>query len=422
MATKNRSGLLSNRNFRLMFSSYSLASFGDWFDMLAIQVLVVYRWGVDPLTIALIPVVMALPGILLGSFAGTIADRVRKARIMMLCDIGTAAITLCILTATNMTMLLPLLALRAALSVFHVPAQQALTKQVVPSDLLFQATSLNGLVNQSSKVAGPLLGAFTLVLLTPQACIILNAVVRIISALLLWPLRHLRETSSATGIECVKASNNFWYEWREGWRFILRTKMVMHTMLFGFFGLLSILMIDFQFATVLRGIDSSSESIVGWFISAIGAGAVGIIMLLNRLKRISSGWGFGGGYFLIGSGIFLLGSSQEGIEIGLLLSFGVLIGIGNGLFMVTNNYILQKETPSSMTGRIFGIQNTLISFIMLTAPLVGGVFIGLLGASSSFMLIGIITGSLGLLGLFLRHMIWPASAQTASEINRSANA
>ncbi|CAM2857490.1 MFS transporter [Paenibacillus sediminis] len=68
-----RLGALSNRNFRQIFFAYAFASFGDWFDMLAIQVLVAYRWDVDPLLLALIPATMGMPGVLLGSFAGTMA-------------------------------------------------------------------------------------------------------------------------------------------------------------------------------------------------------------------------------------------------------------------------------------------------------------------------------------------------------------
>lgn len=404
---KQNHALLKDRKFRLLFSSYSLASFGEWFDMLAIQVLVAYQWGVDPLMIALIPVVMALPGLLFGSFAGTIVDHVQKARIMMVCDVITAGLTLSILTISSIEWLLPLLALRAAMSVFHVPAQQALTKQVVPSDLLLQATSLNGLVSQASKVAGPLLGAIALVVLTPQACIIFNAITKTLSALLLWPLRLMREEFVATSEEQTQIHHTFWAEWREGWRFMYRTKRLLHTLIYGSFGLLSILMIDYQFATVLRGIDPTNEPLLGWFVSAIGVGAVGIILFLNRLSTINSGWGFGGGYLLIGAGIILLGSSKPGIELGFLLCFGIMIGIGNGLYMVTHNYTLQQHTPPNMTGRIFGIQNTIVGSIMLTAPLAGGMLIRGVGAGQSFIIIGTITAILGCLGLLLSRFLWP---------------
>ncbi|WP_196765488.1 MFS transporter, partial [Paenibacillus polymyxa] len=83
-----------NGRFRRMFAAHTAASFGDWFDAIAIQVLVAYRWEADPMMIALIPVVMALPGLLLGSIAGTLADRVHKARLMIVCDAAIALLTL----------------------------------------------------------------------------------------------------------------------------------------------------------------------------------------------------------------------------------------------------------------------------------------------------------------------------------------
>ncbi|CAM2857410.1 hypothetical protein PASE110613_04695 [Paenibacillus sediminis] len=88
-----------------------------------------------------------------------------------------------------------------------------------------------------------------------------------------------------------------------------------------------------------------------------------------------------------------------------------MIGIGNGLYMVTQNYILQKETPADMTGRIFGIQNTIISLIMLTAPFAGGMLIRSSGAGNAFVLIGLVTSALGMLGVILRSIIWPVSEQ-----------
>ncbi|WJH27275.1 MFS transporter [Paenibacillus sp. CC-CFT742] len=185
--------LWTNFRFMRMFIAYALATFGDWFDALAIQILVVYRWGADPLIIALIPVCMAVPGILLGSVAGTLADRLHKVKIMLLCDVITVVLTVAILFAPSAAWLLPLLALRAMMGVFHIPAQQALTRQVVAEEHLFQASSLNGFVGQCSKVAGPLLGAVILAIFSPQICIVINACTRLISGLVLWPLRRLTE-------------------------------------------------------------------------------------------------------------------------------------------------------------------------------------------------------------------------------------
>ncbi|WP_028589857.1 MFS transporter [Paenibacillus massiliensis] len=432
---KDTSGLLRNRSFRLLFSAHALASLGEWFDAIAIQVLVVYRWGADPMMIALIPVVMALPGLLLSSLAGTLADRLPQARLMMLSDLAAACLTLAVLFAPGIAWLLPLLALRACASVFQLPAQQGLTRVIVPSDQLLQAASWNGLVGQGSKVAGPLLGAMLLVLLSPQLCIALNAVARLCSAALLWPLRGLSSklapassgmlTSNGGGGQSTphqaaidantiakQNEEGFLAQWREGWAYIVRTKRLLHTLIFGLFGIMAILMIDYQFATLLRTIYPGDESLVGWLISAIGIGAVAVIMVLNRMNHIGAGWGLGGGYLFIGGAIAVLGVLPPGSPIWLLLVAGVLIGLGNGLYMVTQNYILQSETPAHLVGRIFGIQNTVLGAVMIGAPLAGGVLIQMAGPGISFLAIGSVVGLLGVSGMLLQSMIWGHEPKT----------
>lgn len=449
---KGTSGLLRNRSFRLLFSAHALASLGEWFDAIAIQVLVVYRWGADPMMIALIPVVMALPGLLLSSLAGTLADRLPQARLMMLSDVAAACLTLAVLFAPGIAWLLPLLALRACASVFQLPAQQGLTRVIVPSDQLLQAASWNGLVGQGSKVAGPLLGAMLLVVLSPQLCIGLNAVARLCSAALLWPLRGLSSKQAIAssdmmtsgegrgqgyeqpfgGGTCIEEQGQsaplqaaidadeatgqdgggFLAQWREGWAYIVRTKRLLHTLIFGLFGIMAILMIDYQFATLLRTIYPGDESLVGWLISAIGIGAVAVIMVLNQMKHIGAGWGLGGGYMCIGGAIAVLGVLPPGSPIWLLLVAGVLIGLGNGLYMVTQNYILQSETPAHLVGRIFGIQNTLLGAVMIGAPLAGGMLIQMTGPGLSFLAIGSVVGLLGVSGMLLQSIIWGHEPKT----------
>ncbi|MEC0126444.1 MFS transporter [Paenibacillus pabuli] len=404
----------TNIRFMRMFIAYALATFGDWFDALAIQVMVAYRWGADPLIIALIPVCMAVPGILLGSVAGALADRLHKVKIMMICDLITVLLTIAILFAPSAAWLLPLLAIRAMMGVFHVPAQQALTRQVVAEAHLFQASSMNGFVNQCSKVAGPLLGAVTLAVFSPQVCILINACTRLLSGAVLWPLRHLtekKEPSEPSALDgsplgAEESAEPLFTQWQQGWRFIISSRTLLSTILFGCVGLMAILMIDYQFTTLFREIKPGNEALIGWMGSSAGAGAVVIILLLNRLPRIGYGWGLGGGYLLIGVGIAALGwLGPQTSEIWVII-WGLCIGLGNGLFMVTLNYLLQKETPPAYVGRVFGIQNSLSSVVLVVAPLTGGALIRATGASHTFQYIGMATLAIGLAGIILQRILW----------------
>ncbi|GIP23591.1 MFS transporter [Paenibacillus sp. J22TS3] len=408
----------ANRIYAKMFTAYAISSFGEWFDAFAIEVLVAYRWQADPLMIALIPVMMALPGILLGSLAGVVADRWKKVNLMLFTDAAETVLTVLLLFAPGMSWLLPLLALRAAMGVFRVPSHQALTRQVVREDQLLKATSYNGLVNQFSKIAGPLLGAVVLTVLSPQLCILVNAVTRLISCLLLFTLRRIEEnlTAPQAAVGSDEGAGpehrlSFMEQWKMGWAVLLQRRILLSTLIVNMTVILVILMIDFQFPTLYREIAPDNESLLGWMVASTGVGAAATIMILNRRNRISYGTGIGGGIVLIGIAIGAMGLLSPGSPEIWSLVLGFVIGIGNGLFMVTNNYVLQKETPEDMTGRIFGIQNMMSSTIMIAAPLTGGLLIRGFGVEVVFFVLGLLVLLFGLVCLLLQRVLWPSGTK-----------
>lgn len=416
-----QTSLFRNKIYTRVYCAYAAATFGDWFDTLAIQVLVGYRWGVSPLMLALIPVVNALPSVLLGSFAGVAADRLNKLKLMRICDLLTAVLTLLVIFAPSMLWLLPLLMLRAVLSTFIVPAQQSLTRSIVREDQLLQATSWNGIVNQGSKIAGPLLGGFALSLLSPQWCILLNVFFRMGSYFLLLTVRNAETAGTDRAIEAVKekghpsetSSENkipLRTMWKEGWGLLLQSRLLLATMGFGLIGALVIQMIDFQFTSLFRTISPNQESYLGWMVAASGAGAILMIMALNKIKRtIGYGWKFGLGYALIGVPVGALGLLPHGVSVLPILLLGFILGLGNGLFMVTFNYCLQKETPPSMVGRVFGIQSTILGVVMIGAPLLGGLFVEMAGPERIFFCFGAAIALLGLFGILFGRVLWPAA-------------
>lgn len=421
-------GLLRNKVFSRVYTAYAAATFGDWFDMLAIQVLVGYRWEAGPLMLALIPVANALPGVLLGSLAGVAADRIDRLMLMRLCDLLTAALTLLILLAPNMLWLLPVLTLRATLSTFVIPAQQSLTRSIVREDQLFQATSLNGIVNQGSKIVGPLLGGFALALLSPEWCILMNAIFRVVSLLILLSVKTAEVNSGKTGPSLADPSEgaseaavnaSLRTLWIEGLSYILKTRLLLVTMLLGFVATLVIEMIDFQFTSLFREIAPQQEAYLSWMVTAAGVGAVLVIAALNRWNKGAAGyvWKFGAGYGLIGMAIGGLGLLPAGTTVVPILLLGFGLGVGNGMVIVTFNYCLQKETPPDMVGRVFGIQTSLMGGVMFVAPLLGGLLVERIGPIITFVCLGGIIAALGLLVLGLGRTLWRAEAASVGEMD-----
>jgi len=419
VSTVPQTSVWRNRIFTKMYSAYAISSFGDWFDAFAIEILVAFRWRADPYMIALIPVMLALPGILFGSFAGVIADRWKKVKLMMLADVAETLLTIFLLFAPGMYWLLPLLALRATMGVFRVPAHQSLTRQVVREDQLLKATSYNGLVNQFSKIAGPLLGAVALTLISPQLCILVNAITRFVSCILLFTLRHIdqnamdeKKQTESEATDHEEAKMGFVLLWKQGWEALVKSRILCSSFIVNMIVMLIILMIDFQFPTLYREIAPHNESLLGWMLASTGVGAFFTILILNRLDKVRYGPGIGGGAALIGAALGGMGLlTMESSEVWSII-LGFVIGIGNGLCIVTYNYLLQKETPEGMTGRIFGIQNMSTSTLMIGAPLIGGVLIHGMGVNKVFFWLGMVVLIIGIVCLAMQRVLWPVRLQS----------
>ncbi len=419
---KQGTSLLHNKVYMRVYSAFATASFGDWFDALAIQVLVGYRWQASPLMLALIPVAIALPSILFGSVAGVAADRLNKLKLMRVCDLLTAFLTVLLLFAPDMAWLLPLLALRSAISTVNMPAQQSLTRSIVREDQLLQASSLNGLVNQGSKIAGPLLGGLALMLLTPQWCILLNALLRGCSYLLLLSVRNIPTEENHVPELPSEERVPLRTMWKEGWSFMLGSRILLNMMLYGLAGALAIQVIDFQFTSLFREYSPGGESVLGWMVAASGIGAVLTIVVLGKLSQaISYTWRLGMGYVLIGASVAGLGLLQPGDSVVWVFVLGFVLGMGNGSFMVAFNYLLQKETPPHMTGRVFGIQSTLLSAVLIIAPLMGGLLVEYAGPARIFIIFGIIQVTLGMIGLLFGRVLWRGNKQAEASTVEQAS-
>jgi len=397
--------LRTNRTFAKMFAAYGLSAFGDYFDFMAISILLGFVWKVDAMTMALLPLSFAVPGILFSQLAGILADRWNKRNLMMTTDLVRAALTLLLILAPNTWTLLALIALRSSARVFHYPAQQVMTRTVVGSDQLLQATSLNGAVFQLSKVLGPLLGASVAAAFSPSACMAVNAACYILSALLLLsvPARqgNVAEPANEQKADSLRAA------WREGWLIALRTRSLLTSILFCLIGLAGIQLIDAQIATLLREAVPDRPEMIGWLVTAIGAGGLAGVASLRRFKQLSAyGWPLGGGVALIGFMFAAVSFYQPSTPLWFILFSSFVGGIGTGFTSAGMNYIVQKETPVEAIGRVSGILESLSSVIFVAAPLAGGVMIGLYGVSMTFLAVGVAVGGVGLTGVVFQRWLW----------------
>lgn len=400
--------LLKNRVFAKMFAAYGLSTLGDWFDFIALSMLLGYVWKAEPMTLALLPLAYALPSVFLSQFAGIAADRFGKLKVMIITDLIRFGLTLLLILAPNPWWLLGIVLIRSTAEIFYAPAHQALTRHVVSEDQLLQAASLNGSVFQSGKLIGPLLGGIAAAFVSPAVCLLINALSFLGSAACLLGIGSIRESAQGETNTAETPEHTSWIAtWLEGWRILLHNRTLFFSTLFFLLSLTAIQLVDAQFVVILREKAPGQPELLGYMISAIGVGALLAVMWLSRLKEIVSyGWVLGGGVLLIGVMVTWAGLYQPRSGVSWLLLAAFLGGIGTGLASVGSNYLRQKETPKETIGRVTGILDSLSSSIFIIAPLLGGALIQTWGVSLSFQWTGILIGGIGAAGILLQKVIW----------------
>jgi len=408
--------LRKNRSFAHMFAAYGLSAFGDYMDFMAVAILFGFAWGADAMTIALLPLAYAVPGILLGQFAGIVADRRNKRNVMIAADWIRAVLTVLMVFAPNVWAMLAWISLRSAARVFHYPAQQAMTRRVVEPGELLQATSLNGAVFQLSKVLGPLIGASAAAAFSPLGCIAANAACFAVSAALLLRIPAEQGNVAEHADARPEKKSGLFGAWREGWLTVAASRILLTSIAFGLVGLFGIQLIDAQIAVLLRDIAPRRPELLGWIVSAIGAGGLTAVAWLRRYKQLTAyGWLLGGGVALIGAMFAAAGTFRHDTPAWFMLAASFAGGIGTGFTSTGMSYILQKETPPEAIGRASGILDSLSGVVFVIAPIAGGALVEWKGASFAFLAAGTAVGGIGLLGIAARRRLWGSTGRTGAD-------
>lgn len=407
--------LQKNKAFRTLLTAYGLSTLGDWFDFIAVAIFLGYVWEADPMTMALLPIAYAAPGIVLGQFAGVLADRVHKVRMIMTANMVQASLTLLLLAMPDPLSFLLVIALRSCASVFNDPAHQTLTRQIVSPEHLLRAASLNGGIYQTAKLIGPLIGGTIAAILTPAICLMINAASYVVSTLLMLTIRNVERRLPKSASDSGEKAVSLRVAWQEGWAVFLQNRVLLVSAIFSLLAMMAIQLADAQLPVIFREKVPNRPEIVGYSVSVIGLGALLTITWLHRLGQIRSyGWVLGGGVLLIGICFSWIGLFQPGSAVYWLLLASLLAGIGTGLTSVGLNYLIQKETPIHALGRVRGIVDSLSSVTFIVAPLMGGGLMTWLGPAKSFLWIGLLVAAVGGIAIVLQRWIWGNRAADSS--------
>ncbi|MGH2641331.1 MAG: MFS transporter [Actinomycetota bacterium] len=412
---KTFSSMHVSRNFRLFFVGQLISVTGTWVNWTAGAVLVL-KLTDSGVALGIEAALLFLPVLLFGVYAGSIADRFDKRRILVWSNAGYAVLAAVqfALVATGVVeiwMVFVIAFLTGLILAIEPPTRQSFYVELVGEEHITNAISLNSAVFTGTRVLGGAVAGLMIDGLGLWSPFLLDAVsyVGVIVALLAMRIHELhpqRKAEREPGL--VRAGLR--YVWSSQ---ALRVPLVVMALVYLFTFNFSVL-IPLQAHRTYLG--SGLE--IGWLYAALGLGAfLGAIAMANRqteptLRRLAG--------FSVAFGLFIAVAGWAPTFVWGLIAM-VPVGYASMLFAITANSTLQRFTRADMRGRVMALYTT----IFLGSSAIGGPIAGWVaeawGVPEALIASGAVAVVAGLLALRAREAA-PATAEvpTADTAARSA--
>ena len=379
------SGLAVLRNPNLSF--YLSARF---LGTLAVQMQsVAVGWQVYQITgslfdLGLIGLAQFAPFLVLILWAGHVADRYDRRKIIVLCMMTQLLVSalLLLFTASGSRVVWPVFAvlvLFGSARAFMMPASQAVLRNLVPDKDFGQAVALGSSTFHVAVIAGPVLGGL-LYAYGPTTVYMISAALLALATLL------MASTRSAPQVRSKEPAS--WHTLLEGLRFVRSRPIVLGAISLDLFAVL------FGGATALlpayaHDVLHAGPTALGWLRTAPGAGAAlcSIALAFFPLRRRVGAWMFGG-VAVFGLATLVLGLTGD-FNVALVALF--LLGAGDMVSVYVRHLLVQYETPDDIRGRVSAVNAVFIGASNELGEFESGVTAGWFGLVRAILLGGAAT-------------------------------
>ncbi|WP_394136950.1 MFS transporter [Cytobacillus oceanisediminis] len=392
---------LKSKPFRSLFGAQLFSDLGNWLDLIALQVIVAYHWGLDETAIASVIIVLGLPWVIIGPFASVFVDRLPKKAVMIVCLLLRVVFVAGLFFAPNLYILLLFVFLKGTVSALYDPARQSAIRMIVPDSLLPEAVTLSQLSVNMMKIAGPALGGGIIALFGPKSPFLFEAAGFLIAVIFLLFLPNLKKLEKSEEIEPAgkPEKRKYWFDFSEGIKHIAHTPLLKISIILSSAAFFIIFLYDGLFVFIAQHL-GFSEGNFGLLISAVGFGSVAGSLLLGQWTK----WNRKPIHLMASSALFsgtlIIAVGLGGVGVFNLPPLTWIIGacllglLGAGK-SVPYGFVLQSETPKHMMGRVSAAAMSLQTFSMLIAPAAGALLARWLGVPSVMIGAGMATILLG---------------------------
>jgi MFS family permease len=387
---------LRTRNFRIYMSGQAISLIGTWMQVTA-QSWVVWELSHSAAALGLVGTLGQLPYLFLGPFAGVLADRFDRRRVLIITQTLAmcSAFSLALLVQTHTIQLWHVYIMAVLLGCvgsLDLPAQQAFLGDLSGMQNLRQAMNFNVMCIEISRVLGPTMAGWLIGALGAASGFWVNGIsfVAVILSLLRIQAARNERRSSANPLG----------EFHEGLRFVFTQPRIQDLMLFPllitFFGFSNMQILPAFVSGVLGG----GAAMLGLLQGASGAGALVSALIIIPLAQRARRTGLMLTLCIAWSGLsYALLSQVRWVPLSIVAM--MLSGAVIPIVMTTAMGLLQIKSPPEMRGRLTSTRNMISSGLQPVATLGVGFMAEALGPATAVLINGVLSVvSAGLLVAF----------------------
>lgn len=377
---------LNSRNYRLFFAGQGISLIGTWMQQVAMSWLV-YRLTNSPFLLGFVGFVSQLPIFILPLFAGVLADRMNKHRMLIIIQSAAMvqAFILSILIFTNLIEVWHIFVLGFMLGIvnaFDIPVRQSFVYEMVDKkEDLSNAIALNSSLVNMGRLIGPSIGGILISALGEGACFLINGIsyMAVIAALFAMKLK--------TKEKVTQKNENILKGLKDGFKYVFGFPPIRSILLL--LSVVSLIGMPFQLLMPVfaRDILHGGPQILGFLTAATGIGSiVGAFRLASRKSVLGLGKVIYVSALIFGTGLILF--SQSTI---IWLSVVLLLIVGFGMIsqLASSNTVLQTIADDDKRGRVMSFYTLGFRGMSPFGSLLSGSIAGAIGAPNTILIGGI---------------------------------
>lgn len=382
---------LKHRNYRLFFLGQCISLIGTWMQSIA-QAWLVLQLTQSALKLSLVSMVQFLPMMLFALYAGTLADRLPKRRMLIftqtsLCVLAAILASLTYFKIVQYWQVLVLAFLLGLVNTLDVPSRQSFFIELVGKKDLMNAIGLNSSIFNLARILGPSIGGLLIGLVGIAACFYINAISYLAVIAGLW---FIDTPLKKTPAEEACSSTRPFQEIREGISYIASKALIKQPLVLLAF--ISLFVMNFNVLIPVFAQQNLGQGAAGYGFLMTCMGLGSFAAALTIAARSQTGPSL---KYLIG-GAF--GASVFSLLLGLEKSYNlacitlVMVGFCVTVFTALVNSTIQLNSQDNMRGRVMSV----FSLVFLGVTPVGSLYAGNITENAGAPLCMIVSGVIGI--------------------------